>query len=259
MIWGLKGFGSEGGTSRRPAQRIPQRRIAAVTTMLAGLATLALPAGAVEPIVIPTDTVVRGQEGEVHLLGEVSTGSEAGCEAEVSAMAHNNNSVHVDNTLIVASGGAQVVVPDVEAQPGIMVNADGALTLSDTITVMVQLGPADPGRPNSIFSGGVTVHVTCAPDTTSTTVAPTTTTTTTQPTTTTTPPENNSATTTPPNVLGTSTTTLPGGSTTVPPVTGSTLPFTGPDRPIGTAMAGGSLLLLGLALMRAAREPQVTD
>jgi hypothetical protein len=47
---------------------------------------------------------------------------------------------------------------------------------------------------------------------------------------------------------------LPESSTTVPPVTGSTLPFTGPDDLAPMAVAGGAALLLGIALKIASRE-----
>ncbi len=270
MTRGQKGISPVGGSKGHRRTTLPRRvgRIAATLTTLLGLVVFALPAGAVEPIVIPVDTVVRGAEGEVYVLAEVATGSDAGCEAEVSAVSENNPSVHIGNDLIIASGDDSVVIDDVEASPGLVLSADGTLLLSDTIVVMVRLGPADEGRPNSIFSGGVTVSVTCIPQETTTTTEATTssteeeTTTTTMATTTSTegPREVTTTTTTtpPPSVLGTSTTTLP-SSTTVPPVSGSTLPFTGPDQLAGTALAGGALILLGLAMMAAVREPQTTD
>jgi hypothetical protein len=270
MIRGMKGIGRKGDT-RPTGRHVLQRRfggsVAATFLAIATMMLLMLPAGALEQIVISTDTVVRGSEGEVHVLVEVPTGDEAGCEAQVSATAQNNPSVHVGNDLIVSSGGASVVISDVESAPGTVKSANGTLTLSDTLVVAVKLGPADEFRANSIFSGGVTVNVTCVPVETTTTTQPTTTTTvplvssTTvfEVTTTTTAPEETTTTTTPPpTVLGTSTTTLP-STTSVPPVSGSTLPFTGPEDLMGPAIAGGALLLLGLALMRAAREPQAND
>ncbi len=269
MTRGQKGISPVGGSRGHRRTTRPRRvgRIAATLTTLLGLVVFALPAGAIGPIEIPVDTVVRGAEGDVHVLAEVATGSEAGCEAEVSAVSENNPSVHLGNDLIIASGDDSVVIADVEASPGLVLSADGTLLLSDTIVVMVRLGPADEGRPNSIFSGGVTVTVTCIPQETTTTTEATTssteeeTTTTTEATTTTTGAREVTTTTTttpPPTVLGTSTTTLP-SSTTVPPVSGSTLPFTGPDQLAGTALAGGALILLGLAMMAAVREPQTTD
>ncbi|MGF1666386.1 MAG: hypothetical protein ACFCVC_08955 [Acidimicrobiia bacterium] len=237
---------------------------------------LALPAAAIDDITIPLTTVVRGAEGESFLLAEAPTGTDAGCEAVVSATAHNNESIHIGNDLIVASGGNQVVLSDVESATGKVTTASGTLVLGDTVTVTLVLGQADEGRPRSVFSGGMTVTVSCIPDeTTTTTTTPETTTTTAPETTTTTEaittttsttmPET-TTTTVPPftssSVLGTTTTTLPvttssvlgTSTTTIPPVTGSTLPFTGPEDVAGMAMAGAALLVLGGAIMAATRE-----
>jgi hypothetical protein len=265
MIWGLKGIGRK-GDARPTGRHVLRRRFggrgAATLLLIAAMMLFTLPAGAIEPIVISTDTVVRGSEGEIHVLVEVPTGDEAGCEAQVSATTHNNASVHVGNDLIVSSGDAAVVVSDVESAPGTAKSASGTLTLSDTLVVAVRLGPADEFRANSIFSGGVTVDVTCVAVTTTTTTAEETTTTTARATTTSTRGDTEQTTTTtttpPPTVFGSSTTTMP-ATTSVPPVSGSTLPFTGPDDLMGTAIAGGALLLLGVALMKAAREPQAND
>lgn len=259
MTRGMKGIGRS-SDKHSPGRRVLQRRfggtVAATFVAIAATMLFALPAGALEPIVIPTDTVVRGTEGDVFVLAEVSTGGDAGCEATVSATSANNPSVHVENDLIVSSGGGSVVISDVESAPGVELSGSGTLMLGDTITVAVQLGPKDELRANSIFSGGVTVTVSCVQVTTTTTQ---TTTTTTQPTPSTTTLEVTTTTASPPpTVLGTSTTTLP-PATTVPPVTGDTLPFTGPGQIVGTAIAGGALLLLGGALVLGTRESHSTD
>jgi predicted extracellular nuclease len=238
------------------------------------LVMLALPAVAIDDITIPLTTVIRGAEGESFLLAEAPTGSDVGCEAAVSATAHNNESIHIGNDLIVASGGNQVVLADVESAVGKVTNANGTLVLGDTITVTLVLGQADEGRPRSVFSAGMTVTVSCIPDETTTTTTlpettttvPETTTTTEAVTTTTTTLPETTTTTVPPftssSVLGTTTTTLPvttssvlgTSTTTVPPVTGSTLPFTGPEDVAGLAMAGTALLVLGGAIVVATRE-----
>jgi predicted extracellular nuclease len=251
-----------------------RRTLASIVAAFA-FVLLALPAAAIDDITIPLTTVVRGAEGESFLLAEVATGSDAGCEADVWATAQNNESVHIGNDLIVSSGGGQVLLSDVESAIGKVTTANGTLVLGDTITVTLVLGQADEGRPRSVFSGGMTVTVSCIPDETTTTTtipetttttAPETTTTTEAITTTTTTLPETTTTTVPPftssSVLGTTTTTLPvttssvagTSSTTVPPVTGSTLPFTGPEDVAGLAMAGTALLLLGGAIMAATRE-----
>lgn len=246
------------------------RRTLAAAIAAFGLFLFAVPAMAMDPISIPLTTVVRGDEGEAFVLAEVPTGTEAGCEADVVATAGNNPSVHVGNNLIVSSGDGSVTLADVEREPNAVTSASGTLTLGDTVTVTLVLGPADPGRPISVFSGGITVTITCVPvETTTTTVSTTTTTeattttteatTTTMPTTTTTPPSTtivpNTTTTPPPGVSSTVLTT----TTTVPPVTGSTLPFTGPEDMGGWAMAGGALILLGSALVLALRQADAAE
>ncbi len=152
-------------------RQIVRRTLASVVAAFA-FVLLALPAVAIDDITIPLTTVVRGAEGESFLLAEVPTGGEAGCEAVVSATAHNNESVHLGNDLIVASGGNQVVLVDVESATGKVTTADGTLVLGDTITVTLVLGQADEGRPRSVFSGGATVTVSCIPEETTTTRSP---------------------------------------------------------------------------------------
>jgi hypothetical protein len=229
-----------------------------------------LPAFAATDISIPVDTIVRGNEGEITVLAQVSAADLAGCKATIEAVSHNNNSVHNGNDLLISSGGTTVVLADVEAVSLGSVTAGETLELGDTIVVSVRLGSPDAGRPMSVFSGGLTVQVTCAPVVTTTTTVASTTTSTDDTTTTTVSEETTTTdgptttvveqtTTTPPTVLGTSTTTLPDDSTTVPPVTGSTLPFTGPDDLAPMAVAGGAALLLGVALKRASREERATN
>jgi hypothetical protein len=103
-----------------------RRTLASIVAAFA-FVLLALPAAAIDDITIPLTTVVRGAEGESFLLAEVATGSDAGCEAVVSATAHNNESVHIGNNLIVASGGNQVVLADVESAVGKVTSANGTL------------------------------------------------------------------------------------------------------------------------------------
>jgi hypothetical protein len=252
-----------------------RKSLAAFVTAF-GLVLFALPAMASQEIIIPIDTVVRGAEGDLVVLATMPTGADAGCEATVTATADNNESVHFGNDLIVSSGADQVVLSDVESEVGKHTVAGSTLVLGDTISVTLRLGPADEGRPRSVFSGGITVIAACIPQETTTTTVETTTTTvetttTTAPSTTTTSvvttatttPETTTTTqpTSSTSVLGTSTTTLPpvastvdSTTTTIPAVTESTLPFTGPEDLAGLAMAGGALIVLGGAVVAAMRQ-----
>lgn len=68
----------------------------------------------------------------------------------VTALVGNNESIHVDNDLIVSTGGASVRIPDVEGVPGTVVEAGGTLTLGESVSVTVEIGE------DGIFSGGDT-------------------------------------------------------------------------------------------------------
>ena len=124
---------------------------------------------------IPVDTVVYGDPGSVHQLAVVPVDpAMQGMECAVVATAENNDSVHPDSQLTIASGASSAQLADVESAPGKVTPGDGTLVLADQIAVSVTLGP------DGVFSGGVTVTITCQapPPTTSpptTTTPPTTT------------------------------------------------------------------------------------
>lgn len=239
-----------------------RRLLAGACAGLAGW-LLALPALAVDDIVIPIDTVVRGDQGEVIVLVTVPVDAELqGLSCIVSATSENQESVHPDNDLVVSSGGNSVELLDVESGPFVTVTADEPLVLGDTITVAVRLGP------DGVFSGGLTVTLDCTDETTTTTTTLATTTTTGATTTTTgeTTTTGDTSTTTAPSGETTVTTVEPttsttetqvGGvtlSTTVSTVAQATLPFTGPAETLGslTLLALG-LVGIGAAMIRARR------
>jgi hypothetical protein len=105
---------------------------------------------------IPIEIVVRAPEGSLTQLASVDVPQEAvGQECEVSSLGTNRQSVHPGNDLLVQSGSSQVVLPNVEGVAGGTVIADGTLTLGDTITVTLDMGP------DEVFSAGFDVIVEC--------------------------------------------------------------------------------------------------
>jgi len=184
-----------------------KRSWGSVLSLIMLLAVMALPAAAVDDIVVPVDTIVRSAEGELTELAVVAVAAEqVGAACTVSAQGENNASVHPNNDIIVSSGSDSVVLLDVEGVGGGITSAAGDLVLGDTIVLTLRMGP------DGVFSGGLTVTVDCeTADTTTTTVPETTTTTVPETTTTTTVPETTTTATTP----ETTTTTVAATTTTV--------------------------------------------
>ena len=192
--------------------------------LLVGLAmaTLALAAGPVT-VIIPLETIVRGDPGEILPVRDPIPVSELNAEpgwfCNVAVIAGNGESEHDGTNLIIGSNGDEVTAFNVEATAGGITKAAGTLTLGETVTFDGQLGE------DKVLSAGMSVVFECFEErppsstTTTTTTEPpgstTTTTTTPRETTTTT-----STTTTIPN--STTTTTVPPSSTTTLPTTTST-------------------------------------
>jgi hypothetical protein len=205
------------------------------------------PATALEPLVVPIDTVVRGEAGSTTVLESAAVPPDLqGALCTVTAEAYNQSSPHPDNDIIVSTDGGQVVLYDVEGEPGKVTTASADLVLGDTITLTLVMGP------HKVFSGGVTVTFDCQPPTTTTTEPTTTTTeattTTTEATTTTTKVTTTTeATTTTTEVEPTSSVTKPATTSTTIAVRGAQgqaeLPFTG----LGVGLTG----LIGLGLLGA--------
>lgn len=105
---------------------------------------------------LPISTVVRSAEGSQTLLATVDVDPSAvGETASITAVAENQSSVHPGNDLVVASGGTEVVLEDVERAPGVETVADGTLTLGTTVTVTLVMGP------DEVFSAGITITIVC--------------------------------------------------------------------------------------------------
>jgi hypothetical protein len=199
--------------------------------------------------------------------------------------AANGSSVHLNNYGILDTGAASNNLTDIletESLPDVITTTltDQFLTIGPVITLYNVMLPDPDDRVATSVEYVVTVDCDISDETTTTTVDDTTTTTVDDTTTTTvddttTTTVDDTTTTTVDDTTTTSavdittttgfitTTTVPGdssstsvvGSTTIPPVTGSTLPFTGPPvEAAGILMAGTALLLLGGGVLLAAKR-----
>jgi hypothetical protein len=146
-------------------------------------------------ISVPISTVAYGEEGSLHVLASTPVDAALqGSTCTVRAVADNNDSVHPDSTLTVASGSTSVRLDDVESAPGKVTDGSGTLVLGADLVVSVTLGP------DGVFSGGIEVMLTCESPPPPTTAPPTTAPpTTTQPPPTTTQPPPTTTTTVPPD------------------------------------------------------------
>lgn len=117
-------------------------------------------------ISIPVDTVVEASEGTETDLATADVPAEfADHFCMVTAHAQNQESVHPGNDLLVRSGTSQVVLADVESEPGGIIEAAELLELGDVIAVSLIMGP------DGVFSAGIEVTVECVPDESTTTTA----------------------------------------------------------------------------------------
>jgi hypothetical protein len=203
-------------------------------------------------ITIPLDTVVYIPWDSNRVLATEPVPQEfAGQSCAVSGISRNQDSVHPDNDLIVASGASQVILENVEDEPGETLHAAGTLVLDSEVTVTLHMGP------DAVFSAGIDVIIDCAQvSPTTTTIATTTTapapTTSEVVSTTVAPPPEEPTTTVDDDVLGTVIT-----STSVATDVGDfeELPFTGPRNQALVFVAGG-LLALGVILLVASRREE---
>lgn len=214
----------------------------------------------------PITTFDLAANGHADLIGQ---------ECRFSVSADNGDSIHLDNYAVLITGGVETDVIDTESLANVTTTTleIDTLIMGPTIEFFNVMLP-DPSATVGT-SVDFTVSADCSPiAATTTTVASTTTTapttsTTVPPTTTTAPPSPTSTggsvgpTTTQPQTtttaLATTSTSDPltstelGSSTTVPPVTGGTLPFTGPDGVAGLTWSATALLIMGGWMVVAAR------
>jgi hypothetical protein len=148
----------------------------AVLGVLLMLATSAAASHAHIEISIPVDTFVQADEDSTTELATVTVPDGfSGHICDVRAHAENQSSVHPGNDLLVESGNSSVLLSNVEAASGQVIETDDPLELGEVITVSLLMGP------DELFSAGLEVVVECLEEetTTTATVAPTDVTTTT--------------------------------------------------------------------------------
>jgi hypothetical protein len=157
--------------AREPARTRKLLVAIGVVTAVAGLsADRAMASHAYTQISIPVETVIEAPEGSTtELAAQPVPEGFADHMCEVRAHAENQESTHPDNDLVVESGSSSVLLRNVEAEPGQVVEADQMLELGDVITVSLIMGP------DEVFSAGIEVIVECFAEETTTTqqVAPT--------------------------------------------------------------------------------------
>jgi LPXTG-motif cell wall-anchored protein len=197
-------------------------------------------------VVIPLDTVVYIPWDSTRLLATEPVPEQfIGQSCGVSGISRNQDSVHPDNDLIIRSGASEVILENVEAEPGETLHAAGTLMLGSEVTVTLHMGP------DAVFSAGIDVVIDCS-QVTPTTIESTTSTTLLTTTTSTSVPGVETTTTVEDEVLGTVITS---------PTVGDEvddleeLPFTGPHDGAWLVI-GGSLLALGGILVVGARRRQ---
>lgn len=114
--------------------------------------------GTATEVTIPTsDAYANGAEGDSVAIGSTSVDeSLQGRTCEVTATITNQSSVHPGNSLVVTSGSSSVTIDDIEGEANGVVTKGGTITLADTISAAVVLGP------DGASSLGSNLQLTCA-------------------------------------------------------------------------------------------------
>jgi hypothetical protein len=207
--------------------------LVASAAVMAGFVLLAAPAGAqTVPQVVLSETI-RDAPGSVHLAATLTVDPAlVGGTCEVEVIGENNQSVHPNSDVLIASGN-EVIAADVERAAGSVTTPAGTLELDDTITVRVRLGS------DGVFSGGLlSVNFACTPPPPPPTTAPVV-------------PAGGTPTIVPAGESQTAT-TAPTGAVAAE---SGTLPRTGTGVPVGAIVAGAASVLVGVGLLARARRP----
>lgn len=261
--------------------------------MLAALvvASASTATAASDLISIPLEQIVRGNPGDEILVATADVPAEfVGRQCEMTGETFNQDSVHLNNDLLIQLGDQTRVLANFEDEEYVLHEFRQVEEMPARIEVSVRLGP------DGVSSGGFLISIDCGPEvpptTTSTTTTSTTTTTTstttTVPVTTTSVPPTTSTTAAPPTTVTPTTTVTPPttavvASTTVPttstvgPTTTTTISVLGPPAQtsvpptttaappttelaftgvsgLGYATLGLAILATGLALVVGARR-----
>lgn len=95
--------------------------------------------------------------GDETELVTIATADLAGSTCDVRSVRRDRTAVNQDNDLIVTSGQESTTLTDVEREPG-AVTEGGPITLGDTITVVLEIGP------DEAFAAGLDIEFDCAAD-----------------------------------------------------------------------------------------------
>ena len=131
--------------------------VLAVLLAVAG-SILSSPASAdTDMIDVPIGTpVAEGAEGDVVVIGGADVNEEfIGRSCNLEVVVTNQQSVHAGNVLIVTSGDSTTTVTGIEDTAGTVTTQGGTLTLAETVTIAIQLGP------DGLSSVGSNLTVTC--------------------------------------------------------------------------------------------------
>jgi len=145
------------------------KRLHIILAAVACFAVLGTSAAFAAEFDIPIDTVVRAPFDSYTVLADVETPEElVGSSCVSIAVAANQDSVHVGNDLIIATGDSSVTLADVERAPDVSTPAAGEITLGERVTVTLHMGI------DEVFSGGIVIVIgsNCAPPTPPTTEPP---------------------------------------------------------------------------------------
>ncbi|MEZ5282533.1 MAG: hypothetical protein R2770_18905 [Acidimicrobiales bacterium] len=210
-------------------------------------------AGAEEGLTVPINTVVRTEPGVETVLASMPIdASLVGAKCDVTIDAHNQESVHPGNDLVVRSGESSALLANVEGQSGADTGTSAQLVLGESLSVSLIMGS------DGVFSGGFDLTFDCGPGGTgsetsvpvSTTAAETTSTTGAETTTTTEPADTTTTT-----AADTTTTTEVTSTTAAGDVSGEgqtnpggELARTGTDTNNWLGVLAGSLITLGAVL-----------
>ncbi len=89
-----------------------------------------------------TETYVTGTPGDTVQIGSTAVDAALqGRTCEVVATISNQSSIHTGNTLVVTSGDSSVNMANIEDEADTTVTRGGTITLGETITAAVVLGP----------------------------------------------------------------------------------------------------------------------
>ncbi|MEL7158773.1 MAG: hypothetical protein AAFN30_19550 [Actinomycetota bacterium] len=138
--------------SHRVRRRVPAMLAAAALVLGLGVA----PAGADDDLTVSPDEVVRAEPGSVVTVAQEAIPAElVGQVCSVRIATANGSSVHPGNAVITTTGGQSVETPGVEDSPEGQVTMIDSLTLGDTLTLQLRMGP------DGLSSLGFTVAVDC--------------------------------------------------------------------------------------------------